>query len=426
MLPLYATATRLAAPFLRGLLLRRLAQGREHAQRLPERWGEDKTPRPPGTLVWLHGASVGEAVSVLAVAEALAVAGAEVLITTGTVTSAALLAERLPQLACAERLRHRFVPLDVPGWIGRFLDHWRPDAAGLVESEIWPNLVTACRRRHVPLMLVNARLSEPSLAAWRRYAPGSARVLFDSFARIQPQSADDAARLASAGATRLDLPGNLKYAAAPLPAPAAELARLHARLAGRPIWLAASTHPGEEAIAAEVHETLQPGLPGLLTLIVPRHPERAAAIAAEMQGRGFAFVPRRSLGQDPPETSGLWLGDTMGELGLYCRLAAAAFVGKSLAGAGGQNPLEPARLGLPVAVGPHTENFREPVATLAAAGALTLVTDAKALAAWVGGMLADPANAAVIGARGAEAAHGNDALPARVARTLLELARARP
>ncbi len=425
MLPLYAAATRLAAPVLRAMLLRRLTQGREHPRRLPERWGEDATPRPPGLLVWLHGASVGEAVSVLAVAEALAEAGAEVLITTGTVTSAALLAERLPHLSHAERLRHRFVPLDVPGWMARFLDHWQPDAAGLVESEIWPNLITACRRRRVPMMLVNARLSAQSLGAWKRYAPASARALFGSFARIQPQSALDAERIAALGAGALDPPGNLKYAARPLPADAAELARLRALLADRPVWLAASTHAGEEAIAAQVHRALALRLPGLLTIVVPRHPDRAPVIAAELAALGFPPVPRRSLGQDPPAEAGLWLGDTMGELGLYIRLAGTVFVGKSLAGEGGQNPLEPARLARPVAVGPHTQNFREPVEALQSAGALTEAADTEALAAWVEAMLANPAEAAAIGARGAAAASGSDALPGEVAARLLELARAR-
>jgi 3-deoxy-D-manno-octulosonic-acid transferase len=419
--PLYAAATTLGAPALRLMLARRLRQGRELADRLPERWGEDTTPRPPGRLVWLHAASVGETMSVLSVLEALAGAGAQVVMTTGTVTSAALLAQRLPALGLDRRVRHRFVPLDVPAWVGRFLDHWRPDVAGFVESEVWPNTIAACRRRGIPMMLVNARLSAGSFLRWR-LVPGMARALFGAFARAQAQSEDDARRLLALGTRQVSAPGNLKFAAAELPADAAELVRLEALLRGRPVWLAASTHPGEEAIAAAVHAALAPTHPGLLTIVVPRHPERGAAIATELAGTALT---RRALGEDPPAGGGIWLGDTMGELGLFCRLAGPVFIGKSLAGQGGQNPLEPARLGRAVAVGPHMENFRDPVMTLRAAGALAEVADTAALTAWVGTLLADPARAEAMGQAGVAAAR-TASLPGEVAAALLELAHARP
>ncbi len=420
-LPLYAAATTLGAPALRVMLARRLRQGRELAGRLPERWGEDATPRPPGRLVWLHAASVGETMSVLSVLQALTGAGVEVLMTTGTVTSAVLLDRRLPALGLERRVRHRFVPLDVPAWVARFLDHWRPDAAGFVESEVWPNTIAACRRRGIPMMLVNARLSPGSFSRWR-LAPGLARALFGAFARTQAQSGEDARRLTALGARQVSAPGNLKYAAAELPADAAERSRLEARLRGRPVWLAASTHPGEEAIAAAVHAALAPAHPGLLTIVVPRHPERGAAIAAELAGTALT---RRALGEDPPAEAGIWLGDTMGELGLFYRLAGPVFIGKSLAGEGGQNPLEPARLGRAVAVGPHTGNFRDPVATLRAAGALAEVADSAALTAWVDALLSDPARAEAMGAAGVAAAARTASLPGEVAAALLELAHAR-
>jgi 3-deoxy-D-manno-octulosonic-acid transferase len=419
MLPLYAGAAAVGAPALRLMLAWRLRRGREIAARLPERWGVDPTPRPPGRLVWLHASSVGEAVSVLPVLAAVADAGAEALITTGTVTSADLLARWLPTLAAAARVRHRFVPLDVPGWVARFLDHWRPDAAGFVESEIWPNLIAGCRRRGVPMMLVNARLSAASAARWRR-VPGLAAELFGAFARAFAQSEADAARLRALGTRLVSAPGNLKFAAPELPVDAAELVRLQALLGDRPVWLAASTHPGEEAIAAAVHTALAPAHPGLVTIIVPRHPERGAVLAADLGG-----VPRRARGEDPPAAGGLWLGDTMGELGLYCRLARAVFVGKSLAGVGGQNPLEPARLGRPVAVGPHTANFRDPVAALREAGALDVVADAGALERWVAALFADPQRAVAMGRAGRCAAGATATLPATVAATLMELADAR-
>jgi 3-deoxy-D-manno-octulosonic-acid transferase len=403
------------------MLARRLRHGREIAGRLPERWGEDTTPRPPGRLVWLHAASVGETISVLPVLQALAGADEQVLITTGTVTSARLLDQRLPALGLDGCVRHRFVPLDVPAWAARFLDHWRPDVAGFVESEIWPNLIAACRRREVPIFLLNARLSPRSHARWR-LAPGMARGLFGAFARVQAQSEGDALRLRALGAAQVTAPGNLKFAAAELPADPAGLARLQALLRGRPVWLAASTHPGEEAIAAAVHAALAPFHPGLLTIIVPRHPERGAALAAELAGPALT---RRALGQDPPAAAGLWIGDTVGELGLFFRLAGPVFVGKSITVPGGQNPLEPARLGCPVAVGPQTGNFAQPVEVLRAAGALAEVADAAALTAWVDAMLCDPARAGAMGRAGIAAAARTASLPAELAAALLELAHAR-
>jgi len=409
----------LAGPVLRLTLRRRAARGREIPGRLPERRGIDATPRPPGTLIWVHAASVGEAVSVLPVLAALPEA-VSVLLTTGTVTSAALLARRLPELGLAGRVRHRFVPLDVPRWAARFLDHWRPDAAAFLESELWPNLLLACRRRGVPLALLNARLSARSQARWRRF-PGLARVVLGAFDRIEAQSPEDARRLAELAGGAVGMPGNLKFAAPSLPADPAELARLRALLGDRPVWLAASTHPGEEAIAAEVHVTLAPRWPGLLTVIVPRHPERGAALAAELAGAGAGPVPRRAAGEDPPAASGLWLADTLGELGLFYRLAPLAFIGGSLAPRGGQNPLEAARLGCAVAVGPGVENFAGPVAALTEARALAMVPDGAALARWVEGMLRDPQACRRAGENGARIATQAADLPARIAALLMDM-----
>jgi 3-deoxy-D-manno-octulosonic-acid transferase len=405
-------AASLAAPGLRLMLRRRAARGKELLHRLPERRGIDPAPRPPGRLLWLHAASVGESRSVLPVLQALP-PDLNVLFTTGTVTSAALLAERLPALGLHQVL-HRFVPLDVPAWAARFLDHWQPDAAAFVESELWPNLLAACRDRDIPAMLVNARLSAGSAQGWSR-APGFARQVLGGFCQVQAQSAEDAARLQALGACNVTAPGNLKLSAPPLPADPAELARLQHLLDGRPVWLAASTHPGEDEVALAVHQALAPTHPGLLTIVAPRHPTRGAAVAAALAS------PRRSLQQDPPAGAGLWVADTMGELGLLYRLAPLAFVGRSLTGQGGQNPWEPARLGCAVAVGPHTGNFAEAVAALAAAGGLTQVADAPGLEAWVDAMLRDPARRAEAGAAAQAAATGAPDLPARTAQALLEL-----
>ncbi len=416
---LYAALATLAAPALRPWLRRRARRGKEIAARLPEREGIDPTPRPPGTLVWLHAASVGEAVSILPVLAALP-PGVQVVLTTGTVTSAMLMARRLPELGLQDRVRHRFAPLDVPRWAARFLDHWKPDVAGFVESEIWPNLLAACRARRIPVMLINARISPRSFARWRQH-PALARSLFAGFALAQAQSPAIASRLRALGAPNVVHEGNLKFAAPPLPHDDVELARLRTLLAARPTWLAASTNPGEEALLLPVHDALAARFPTLLTIIVPRHPERAPEIAALAAPRPLA---QRSRNEDPPAGAAIWLADTLGELGLFYRLVGHAFVGRSLVPLGGQNPIEPALLGCAVAVGPHTFNFPEAVEALEHAGALTRLPDAAALEAWVATLLEDPAKARAMGQAGQAALHGFESLPARTARLLLELAEA--
>jgi 3-deoxy-D-manno-octulosonic-acid transferase len=301
-----------------------------------------------------------------------------------------------------QRVLHRFVPLDVPRWVARFLDHWRPDAAAFLESELWPNLLAACHDRHIKLMLVNARLSPRSYAHWRR-VPGFARDVLGRFDRVQARSEADAERLRWLGAARVEAPGDLKFAAPPLPVDAAELDRLRALVAGRPVWLAASTHPGEEAVVFAAHRSLTTRHPDLLTILAPRHPERGESIATEAAP---LMATRRALGEAPPGAAGIWVVDTLGELGLWYRLAPIAFVGRSLLQpGGGQNPLEPARLGCAIAVGPHTGNFLEHVSLLRDADALATVADAAALADFVATMLDDPGRRHEMGERATAAVH---------------------
>jgi 3-deoxy-D-manno-octulosonic-acid transferase len=388
----------------------RQARGKEAPGRLAERRGLDRTPRPPGRLIWLHAASVGETTSILPLLPPLAEAVPTILLTTGTVTSAKLLEQRL-EPALASRVLHRFAPLDVPAWAARFLDHWQPDAVGFVESELWPNLLAACRIRGIPTMLINARLSDRSLARWR-HVPRFARQMLSGFARIHPRSEVDADRLRALGCGRLAEPGDLKLAAPPLPIDQAELLRLRRVLAGRPVWLAASTHPGEERLIITAHRALAARHAGVLTIIAPRHPERGASIPG---------ASHRSRGGDPP-AEGVWIADTLGELGLWYELAGLAFVGRSLLPpGGGQNPLEAARLGCAIAVGPYTGNFAEHVAMLRAAGALTVVRDAAELAQWAGDLLSDPAERKKVGEAAATALRRHYDLPQRTAAALLEL-----
>ena len=407
----WSVAATAMAPAVRVLVWRRVARGKEVGGRVAERRGVGWGERPAGRLVWLHAASVGEVVSVFPVVALLVARGCGVVLTTGTVTSARLVAERIGAEGWAGRVVHRFAPLDVPRWVARFLDFWRPEVAGFVESEIWPNRLEACRRRGMPVLLLNGRMSARSFARWRRL-PGLAREVLGGVA-VAAQTEADAERFRALGAGRVTMPGNLKLAAPALAADAAELARLLAVLAGRPAWVAASTHPGEEALVAEAHRRLAADWPGLVTILVPRHPERGPEIAA-----GLAAA-RRGAGEGPP-ACGVWVADTLGELGLWYRLAPVVLMGRSLLPpGGGQNPYEPARLGCAVATGPFVGNFEAAVAGLRAAGALEMVADVPALTRFVGAMLGDPAARAAMGARAAAAASGADALPGQLAEALL-------
>lgn len=405
------------------MLRQRLHRGKELPGRLAERRGIDATPRPPGRLIWLHAASVGETMSILPVLPVVAEAApdATILLTTGTVTSARLLDQYLrPELA--GRVLHRFVPLDVPAWAARFLDHWRPDAAGFVESELWPNLLAACRARDIPVMLINGRMSDRSLAHWRR-VPGLARHVTGGLTRVQARSETDANRLRDLGCRCVAAPGDLKLAAPPLPADQAELQRLRELVANRPIWLAASTHPGEETLILAVHRTLAADHQGLLTMIAPRHPDRGGAIVEEAAGM---VVARRSLGEAPP-AAGVWIVDTVGELGLWYRLSRIVFVGRSLVQpGGGQNPLEPARLGCAIAVGPFAGNFTDHIAMLRSAGGLTVVREPSELTVWVDTLLRDPVRRQALGDAAAAALEPHGDLPRRTAAALLELSQSGP
>jgi len=384
-LTLYRGLTTAAAPLVRLVLAQRRLAGKEDAARQGERMGVAGRIRPDGPLVWLHGASVGEALSALPLIERLLAErpNMRVLVTTGTVSSARLLRERLPP-----RSFHQYVPVDRLRWVRRFLDHWRPDLVLWMESELWPNLVTETQRREVPMILVNGRMSARSLAGWRRW-PSLARPLLQGFDLCLVQSEADGARFAALGARRVHCPGNLKFAAPPLPADMAELARLTDAVGGRPVWLAASTHSGEEAIAAAVHRRLVSHHPDLLTVIAPRHAARGPRLADELRADGLS-VARRAAGDAVDRATEIYIADTMGELGLFYRLAGVVFVGGSLVPHGGQNLLEPALLDCAIVHGPHMDNFRTVTEAMETAAAAEEVRDDIELAETVDRLLADP------------------------------------
>lgn len=383
-LTLYRFATTWGMPVIRGFLAYRMTRGKEDAERFGERLGQPGRPRPPGPLIWLHGASVGESLSLLPLMETLLVShpGFHVLVTTGTTTSAKQMAERLPEGAV-----HQYVPVDRQAWVRSFLDHWRPDLILRAESDLWPNLVIEPAIRGIPMILINGRMSPRSFAKWR-FAPGMARELLSGFAVCLAQTETDAERLRALGAANARCVGNLKFAAPPLPVVPEALARLSGLLAGRPRWVAASTHDGEEALCGRVHRALEPDLPGLLTIIVPRHPDRGAAIAAALRADGLR-VAVRSAGEEPTPETQIHLADTMGELGLFYRLAGVAFIGKSLGAGGGQNPLEAARLDCAVLHGPRMANFEDIARRMQAAGASEEVADEIALARRLAHLLTD-------------------------------------
>jgi 3-deoxy-D-manno-octulosonic-acid transferase len=397
MLPLlYRALTWPLPPLVIPYLRRRRWRGKEDGLRLAERRGLAGVARPPGPLVWIHAASVGEATAVLRLIERLTELRPklEVLLTTGTVASAQLLDKRLPP-----RARHQFVPVDLPLWTRRFLDHWRPDLALWVESELWPNLVLGTRARGIPMMLISGRLSANSYRRWRR-CPALIRPMLGAFAQCLAQDSEQAERLGRLGGRNVTALGDLKAAGNPLPADPELLEQLCRQIGERPRWLAASTHPGEEEIAAAAHRRLAGDHPGILTLIAPRHPARGEGIATMLGDFGLK-VARRTQGEPITADTDIYLADTIGELGLFYRLAGIAFVGGSLTPRGGHNPLEAARLGCAVLHGPDMSNCVTMAAALAEGGAAETVRNAEELARAVALLLSDPqfCNARVVAGR---------------------------
>jgi 3-deoxy-D-manno-octulosonic-acid transferase len=383
-LRLYAAASRAAAPLARFALSQRIKQGKEDPDRVTERMGEPSRSRPDGFLFWIHGASVGESLSVLPLVRRLQEMrpDAHFLVTTGTVTSARLMKERLPDGAI-----HQFIPVDHPAFVDRFIEHWRPQAAIFVESEFWPNLILAARRRTSMLALVNGRVSPNSFDDWRK-KPATIAYLLRQFDLMIAQDRQNAERLAALSKRSVDSFGNLKNAAAPLPVDDAALARIKQQIGARPVWLAASTHPGEDVFVFDTHRALAADFPNLLTIIAPRHPARGEDVRAQAMASGLNAQKRTTGGEIVPE-AGVYVADTLGELGLFYRLANIAFVGGSLVEKGGHNPLEPARLGAAILHGPHVFNFVETYQGLRSAGGAALVRNERELATAVRRLLSD-------------------------------------
>ncbi len=375
LLKTYAMSMTLAQPLAGTILRRRAKRGKEDLSRMPERFGKAGKQRPAGGLVWVHAASVGETNAVLPVIARLLERHDDlsVLLTTGTVTSARIAAERLPK-----RAFHQFIPLDAPSFMRRFLDHWQPDLAMLVESEIWPNLVLETANRDIPLVLVNGIMSQKSFRYWRRSASLS-RPIFGCFHLVLVQNDVLQKRFMRLGAPDVRVVGNLKFDAPLLPVDDSKKQQLQTLIGNRPHFLAASTHPGEEEQIIAAHRILQKNNSDFLTIIVPRHPERGAEIAQLAKEAGLTFA-RRSKGEEVDSATQLYIADTLGELGLFFALSKRVFLGGSLTENGGHNPIEPVRFGCVVLTGPHWQNQKDIFSALINGGGATEIHSAAELA----------------------------------------------
>lgn len=382
---LYQWLTHLAGPFIDLYLMKRKAIGKEDPERFSERLGHASFPRPSGTLVWVHAASVGEAMSVLPLIKALIerYKTVNILFTTGTVASARMLEKRLPK-----RAFHQYVPVDRVVTVRRFLKHWKPDLALWVESELWPNLIIEAHKAGCPMVQVNATISPESFERWKR-AKSLARRMLGCFSLTLAQDPEDRERLEALGALHTKYIGNLKFDAPALPADPKETGTLVAAIGERPVWVAVSTHPGEETLMAEAHQHIMEKHPELLTIIVPRHPERGAEIAADMAKQHGLKAARRAAESAITEETQVYIADTIGELGIFFRLTGIVFMGGSLVSQGGHNPLEAARLECAILAGPHTEHFSRIYDELKEYKAYQLVDSARHLANTVDALLTD-------------------------------------
>jgi 3-deoxy-D-manno-octulosonic-acid transferase len=383
-LRLYQRLSAAALPLAPAVIKRRLKQGKEDPARVGERRGVSEDVRPNGPLVWIHGASVGEVLAAAALIEKLRALNVRILLTSGTVTSAAIVAKRFPA-----DIIHQYVPYDSPRYVARFLDHWRPSLALFIESDLWPNLILSSAARRLPMVLINGRMSHRSFPRWQR-VNATISALLGRFDICMAQSRVDAERFAALGSPNVIVTGNLKLDVPAPPADNAKLERLMSVTRGRPIVVAASTHPGEEDMLVDAHRALSGLFPSLLTVVVPRHPDRGETIARTIGATGLR-VGLRSHEELPTAANDIYVADTMGELGLFYRLAPIVFMGGSLVPHGGQNPIEAVKLGASIVHGPHVFNFSDVYEALDGAGGARLAADPEALVKQLGRLLADPA-----------------------------------
>lgn len=354
----------------------RLLMGKEDPERLEERLGISLAERPTGNLIWFHAASVGESLSLMELIKRISSSQPDYnfLITTGTITSAKLILSRLPSNAV-----HQYIPVDTPKAVEKFLDRWRPSLAIWTESEFWPNLISFTSARDIPMILINARISEKSYRRWRFFKK-SLKNLIEKFnySLIQDEKTVKYFSKIGISSNNFELTGTLKEGSAALPYSETEQVEISKQILNRPVWLAASTHEGEEKLIAAAHRHASKASQGLLLIIVPRHPERGLEIASILTKENFKICLRSKKDKISSDTQ-IYIADTLGELGLWYRIAPVSFVGGSFVPIGGHNPFEPAALGSAILHGPYVENFKEIYNRLNVAGAAVKIEEASEL-----------------------------------------------
>jgi len=350
--------------------------GKEDPERLEERLGISLAERPTGNLIWFHAASVGESLSLMELIKRISSSQPDYnfLITTGTITSAKLILSRLPSNAV-----HQYIPVDTPKAVEKFLDRWRPSLAIWTESEFWPNLISFTSARDIPMILINARISEKSYRRWRFFKK-SLKNLIEKFnySLIQDEKTVKYFSKIGISSNNFELTGTLKEGSAALPYSETEQVEISKQILNRPVWLAASTHEGEEKLIAAAHRHASKASQGLLLIIVPRHPERGLEIASILTKENFKICLRSKKDKISSDTQ-IYIADTLGELGLWYRIAPVSFVGGSFVPIGGHNPFEPAALGSAILHGPYVENFKEIYNRLNVAGAAVKIEEASEL-----------------------------------------------
>ncbi len=354
---LYNTLTHISGPALSTLLKYRVFKGKELSARVNEKKGIATQDRPDTTLIWFHAASVGEVQSALIVIKRIAelCPNASILVTTGTVTSAKLIETKLPSNAF-----HQFYPLDHPVWVRRFLKHWKPDFVLWMESELWPNMLAEIKQNKTPALLLNAHMSDKSYNGWKKL-PSIISSMLSTFQVILCQTETDRQRYEDLGALKTSVTDNLKYSADTLPVDKTALEALTTAQAKRPVWLYASTHTPEEKIACDIHKKLKRHIPDLLTIIVPRHPERRSSIKESCETTGLSLCFRGNEHKLPTPQDDIYIADTLGELGLFYYISPIACIGRSLSadGGGGHNPIEAAQHNCAILHGPNVQNLQE-------------------------------------------------------------------
>lgn len=384
-LTLYRAGMTILSPILPIYLKRRVKAGKEDAARIGERLGRSNIARPAGPLVWMHAASVGESVMLLALINDMRARRPDItiLLTTGTLTSARLMAKRLPD-GCI----HQFAPADTRKAVRAFLDHWKPDFGIWAESELWPNLILETRTRGIPTALVNARMSADSLEGWSK-RKSFARELLSGFDPLLAADAATADGMSQILERDISVAGNLKYAAPALSVAPSQKTKLRNAIGAREVWAAVSTHHGEDIWVARAHKEVQAAKPGSLLILAPRHPERGNVIATALHNQGLK-IARRSAGDVIAPDTDVYLFDTLGELGLVFAVSAVSVVcGSLVPGLAGHNPLEPARLRSAVLSGTNISSFADIYADLDAAGGVRFITDAPSFSRQVLTLLDD-------------------------------------